>query len=559
MTLKRYTTVRQLGYSLTRNYRNQMMYIAYVLRPARKFRVFSIPKKSGGERRICAPNIALLKLQREVKTLIEADYTPKGYVHGFVSGRNRSIVSNARNHTQKRWVLNIDLENYFESIHFGRISGRLQAKPYEYSAEIAKFVAHIACYPSSRETLTGVVNTSILMPGGALSPLLSNIVTDKLDAELSRLCRELGCSYSRYADDISISSNRRRFPSKIARFDDPESQSSCVLAESFQEIIERNGFAINHSKTRLAGNAFRQDVTGLIVNEKVNVKRTFIRNVRSMLHDWETNGYDAASANHFTNKRPDRGRLPEYEATNFQWVVRGKLEFIRQVRGSTDQIFRRFAMRYNDLVNDENVIPLPLIETEEVLNASVWYLENDVDNGSVGTCFAIAENLFVTCAHCVGEGLKIYSPRLPNFSLDAEIISQDDNNDLAIIQVITPIPTATPEAILEIDENENIERVEPRAAVQTAGFPSNSSRHSLTIRPTEVTGRSKVTYGATPPVEDNVFELLSGTYEGMSGGPVLKDGKVIGVIVRGPNDDDRTQPFLAVKAVFLNALIQSTN
>lgn len=81
-------------------------------------------------------------------------------------------------------------------------------------------------------------------------------------------------------------------------------------------------------------------------------------------------------------------------------VVRGKIEFIRHVKRSADQVFRRLAVRFNALCSGHQ-FSIPLVEDGEVLNAAVWYLENDTDSGSVGSCFAIAENLFVTCAHCL--------------------------------------------------------------------------------------------------------------------------------------------------------------
>ena len=393
MSLKPFANLRQIAFALRRNYRKRFVYIAYGLAPGARYKEFTIPKKSGGTRRICAPRIALLGLQRDILRLLESDYRPRAHVHGFVGGHQRSIVSNARQHVGKRWVLNIDLEDYFETIHFGRIRGRLMAPPYDYPEEIAQFIAHIACFQIEKEVGGSLRTTHVLMPGAALSPILANIVSDKLDAELARFCRQLGCTYTRYADDITISSNRRTFPAPIGRFANPDSHDDFILSDTFQQMIEDNGFRINHAKTRLLGVAFQQEVTGLVVNEKVNVKRKFVRDVRAMLHDWEFNGYAAASARHFNDKRPDRGRLPEQEATNFEWVLRGKIEFIRQVKGSTDQVFRGLAARFNAL-SSGGQFSIPLVEDSEVLNAAVWYLENDTDGGSVGTCFAVAENLF---------------------------------------------------------------------------------------------------------------------------------------------------------------------
>lgn len=473
MSLKPYSNVRQIAYALKRNYRKQMVYIAYGLAPGARHKEFTIPKKSGGTRRICAPRVALLKLQRDILCLLEKDYRPRAHVHGFVGGHKRSIVSNARQHVGKRWVLNLDLEDYFETIHFGRVRGRLMAPPYNYTKEIAQFIAHIACFQAVKEVDGSLRTTHVLMPGGALSPILANIVSDKLDAELARFCRRLGCTYTRYADDITISSNRRTFPAPIGRFANPENYGEFILSDSFQKMIEDNGFRINHTKTRLLGHAFQQDVTGLVVNEKSNVKRRFVRDVRAMLHDWEKNGYTAASKRHFTEKRPVRGRLPNKDATNFEWVVRGKIEFIRQVKGSTDQVFRRLAARFNALCSG-NKFTIPLVEDSEVLNAAVWYLENDADNGSVGTCFAIAENLFVTCAHCLGPNLRIYPRRNTTFAMEAEEIARDDHNDLALIQLRTPLPAYKPEAVLKVASKTEASALDIRSAVQTCGLSFES-------------------------------------------------------------------------------------
>ncbi|MBG6148096.1 retron-type reverse transcriptase [Labrenzia sp. EL_142] len=531
-----------------------MTYIAYGLAVGARYKEFNIPKKNGGTRRICAPRIALLELQRDILRLLEGDYKPRAPVHGFVGGHKRSIVSNAQQHVGKRWVLNIDLEDYFESIHFGRVRGRLMAPPYDYSEEIAQFVAHIGCFQTEKEVDGNVRTTHVLMPGGALSPLLANIVSDKLDAELSRFCRQLGCTYTRYADDISISSNRRTFPASIGRFANPDSQKEFVLSDTFQQMIEDNGFRINHSKTRLLGHAFQQEVTGLVVNESVNVKRKFVRDVRAMLHDWKLNGCEVASARHFNKKRPDRGRLPEQEATNFEWVVRGKIEFIRQVKGSTDQVFRGLAARFNELCLGRR-FSIPLVEDTEVLDATVWYLENDTDAGSVGTCFAISENLFVTCAHCLGPNLRVFPRKNPEFQMEAEEVARDDHHDLALIRIREPLPAYNPATVLRIASTADASELGIRSAVQIAGYPSNLDNNSLTIRATEVTGFSRQTFDSTPTMSDNVVELLSGTFEGMSGGPVLFSGKVVGVIVRGPNKHDRTEPCLAVRSEFVDALL----
>ncbi|MDF1680373.1 reverse transcriptase domain-containing protein [Ponticaulis sp.] len=552
MTLRSVLTTRQLASVLGRDYRKRLSYIAYGMPIGLRYRIFTIPKKSGGERTICAPCPALLTLQRDILHLLKPDYSPRHQVHGFVSEARRGIVSNAEAHVGKRWVLNIDLENFFETIHFGRIAGRLQAPPYNYTKQVAEFIAHVSCFRKSITVGDNEVPTSVLMPGSALSPILSNMVCDKLDAELARFCRQLGCTYTRYADDITISSDRRTFPGQIGNFDPRFENMRFFLSEGLQDLIESNGFFVNHSKTRVLKRTVRQEVTGITVNERTNVQRKFVRNIRAMLYDWESRGYAQASDRHFSEKRAGRGRVRD--ARNFEWVVRGKIEFVRNVKGSTDQVFRSLAAKYNRLCSGGK-FDIPLVETDEILREAVWYLENDNDGGAVGTCFAIGENLFATCDHCIGDQLRVFSPHNPQFEMFAHVIGRDEHNDLALLSVTSPIAAFMPRACLRVASRSGDEPYGIRTPVQVAGFPSNLDRHSLTIRSSEVSGYSRQTYDGLPASKDNSVELTAGSYQGMSGGPVLCDGEVIGVIIRGPGPEDLTRTPLAVLSEHLNALI----
>jgi hypothetical protein len=380
-------------------------------------------------------------------------------------------------------------------------------------------------------------------------------VSDKLDGELSRLCAKLGCSYTRYADDISISSNRNKFPAQIARLADLDDPKSVSLSDEIIEIIESNGFHVNHAKSRLLGKIFRQDVTGLIVNTRVNVPRTFIRQIRSMLHDWETNGLASASHNHFKNFRPDRGRIPQFEAKEFQWVVRGKIEFVKQVIGATDPIFQSIAKKYNQLCTGKKN-DLPVIETRAVLSEAVWYLENSNDTISTGTCFAIDGDNFVTCSHCVGPDLMIFPFRAPKgYGVPASVIAQDNINDVAIISAPTLFPGHKPGAHLTLASKAEVDALKVGDTVQLVGFPGNLNSDSITTVEAKIVRFSKTVLGGPTPIEENTIVLDGGTLAGMSGGPVIHAGKVVGVIARGPNPNDPTAQCEAVKATYISKLL----
>jgi RNA-directed DNA polymerase len=137
--------------------------------------------------------------------------------------------------------------------------------------EVATVLAQIACYQNS------------LPQGSPCSPVISNLVGHLLDIRLGKLAFDTGCTYSRYADDITFSTNKPQFPSSIARLI-PDQNHTWEVSQKLQEIVTRTGFAINTQKTRMQYRTSRQDVTGLVVNSKVNIRSEYRRTVRAMAH-----------------------------------------------------------------------------------------------------------------------------------------------------------------------------------------------------------------------------------------------------------------------------------
>lgn len=244
---------------------------------------FKIPKKSGGERIISAPSSELKDIQRRLSILLQdcrevIHFDNKvsldaSVSHGFE--RNLSIVTNAEIHRLKKNVLNLDLENFFESFNFGRVRGYfISNKYFSLDPNIATVIAQIACFNNS------------LPQGSPCSPVITNLITNSLDIRLVHLARKNGCAYSRYADDITFSTRKERFPNAILKDHDDLKLGSKLLGE-----IRRSGFAVNTIKTRLQYRAVRQEVTGLSVNRKVNVPSDYWRTVRAMAHNLFTSGF----------------------------------------------------------------------------------------------------------------------------------------------------------------------------------------------------------------------------------------------------------------------------
>ena len=236
-----------------------------------------IPKKNGGERVIHAPKKELKFLQKKLSNVLWECYlesiesksmdrkfkTPV-LSHAFEKGK--SIITNSQMHRNKKYILNIDLKNFFDSFNFGRVRGFfIKDRDFAVSPEIATVIAQIACYQGK------------LPQGAPSSPIITNLITRILDYRIVKIAKKYRFTYSRYADDMTFSTNRELNSNKLRASEELEN----FLAE-LEELIVSSGFEINPKKTRLSNNMQRQEVTGLVVNKKINVKREYIKNTRAM-------------------------------------------------------------------------------------------------------------------------------------------------------------------------------------------------------------------------------------------------------------------------------------
>ena len=266
---------------------------------------------------------------------------PKAPVHGFVP--SRSIVTNAQQHVRKRYVFNIDLADFFGSIHFGRVRGVFRKPPYNLPANVATVLAQICCLSNK------------LPQGAPTSPVVSNMICARLDSQLRLLAKEKHCTYTRYADDITFSTRQTKFPRDIAYRDKEDLVS---VGQRLLSIIEGNDFKINWKKVRLQHRNYSQEVTGLTVNQFPNVDRRFIRNISSMLHVWDKFGLFSARVRYQEKRIEELKELqPEISAQelaekNFPWfedVLRGKINFIGMVKGKNDPIYLKYSDWYREL------------------------------------------------------------------------------------------------------------------------------------------------------------------------------------------------------------------
>lgn len=256
-----------------------LTYAIYVTPLADRYTRSTIPKKYGGEREICAPNKDLKLIQRRLSTLLQdcideinvarghiEDGKRFGLAHGFK--RKHTIMTNGRVHVTRRFVFNADLHDFFGTINFGRVRGFfLKDRNFSLQPEVATTIAQIVCFENK------------LPQGSPCSPIVSNLLAHPLDIRLARLAAKQGLSYTRYADDLTFSTNKPNFPVEIAS---PVDSHGWVPGPELDSIVTESGFSFNPAKTRLQYCDSRQEVTGLTVNRKVNVPATYRYTVRAM-------------------------------------------------------------------------------------------------------------------------------------------------------------------------------------------------------------------------------------------------------------------------------------
>lgn len=163
-----------------------------------------------------------------------------------------------------------------------------------------------------------------------------------LDRELSCLAQKYRCHYSRYADDLTFSTNLNEFPAELGYVEIIGEKKFYRVGNEIQKIITKSGFLVNEGKVTLCGRDTRQIVTGIVVNDKLNVKREYVRQVRSILHSWNKNGFDQTAQYYFENI--DKKNRPKGNTdVDFARVVRGKIQYIGLVKGWDNPTFSKLA------------------------------------------------------------------------------------------------------------------------------------------------------------------------------------------------------------------------
>ena len=277
-----------LGIPLTK-----LNYIIFVRGIDQYYKTFDVPKKNGEPRHICASTGALKTLQHKLsnelwihqKAVNDRYKRAPNISHAFERGKN--IITNAKIHRNKKLLINIDLKDFFDSIHFGRVCGYFENnRDYKLPHEVAMTMARLVCYKGK------------LPQGAPTSPIITNLICHVLDMHLLSLAKKYKLDYTRYADDLTFSTNYQGFVEMIDAF----------YNELKKEIL-RAGFLINEEKTRIIFHNSKQVVTGLVVNNKISVDHNYCREIRAMAHSIYKNGFYTTNGIANFNMRQLEGRF----------------------------------------------------------------------------------------------------------------------------------------------------------------------------------------------------------------------------------------------------------
>ncbi len=277
-----------------------------------------------------------------------------------------------------------------------------------------------------------VVKRNVLPQGAPTSPVITNIICQRLDHLLSGVAKRFGLKYSRYADDITFSSMHNVY------------QTESEFLKELHRIIEEQNFHIKESKTRLQKDGYRKEVTGLLVNEKANVQQRYIKQLRMWLYTWETYGYEKAHNYFLSDYVSDKGHVKN-EKPDMANVIAGKLDYLKMVKGPENELYLKLKHRHKILIDNfktsnissETIIDIQK-ETDEIrITLEAFPLEKKSEK--LNTSIIIPKDTIVPSTIIVSNSFEI---------------KNDEKNSLNISYPIYHSPNKTVELLKFFTANE---------------------------------------------------------------------------------------------------------
>jgi RNA-directed DNA polymerase len=268
----------------------------------RDYLVYPKQKSSGGRRWICVPATQVRIVQNWIVTHILSSPGAIAQLNNAsrAYAKKCSILRNAEQHACSRWMVKIDIHDFFESVSERQVYWvfRKLGYPALLSFEMARICTRVAPPAVDRfrkrdlkwrwnDRTRGAhplvpydASQSGHLPQGApTSPMLSNLIAVKLDEEATAIACEFGGVYTRYADDLIVSFSAG-------------SRATCqAVLQRIRRVLGDHGFVVNRKKTHILGPGARKTVTGLVVNDtQPRLKRQTKNHIEVALHYIEAKG-----------------------------------------------------------------------------------------------------------------------------------------------------------------------------------------------------------------------------------------------------------------------------
>ena len=217
------------------------------------YKIYKIKKRNNKYRTIYEPNRTLKYIQRQILNNILNNISISKYATAYHKGI--SLKDNVKVHVNKDIILKLDIKNFFESISFGDVYNSCFSLKY-FPKSVGMLLTYLCTYSDH------------LTQGSPTSSYISNLVMKDFDEDLGSWCEENNISYTRYSDDMTFSGN----------FNPSE------LIIKVKKMLHKLSLELNDDKTHIVCKSARQDVTGITVNEKVQVNIKYRKNIRQEIY-----------------------------------------------------------------------------------------------------------------------------------------------------------------------------------------------------------------------------------------------------------------------------------
>lgn len=285
-----------------------------------KYKSFKVPKKNGKFRLIENPNKDLKALQRKLNYILQCLYFPNATnaAYGFLESPKdhahpRNLANHARNHLNATTMLNVDLKDFFHQVKSKRIAHFLSTHPYNLVKDVVNIITKL------------VVLQDRLPMGAPTSPILSNICASELDQTLERFCNKQHITYTRFADDLTFSSNKNNI--------NPDTQKKLF------EIIESNNFLMNTTKIKRFGPNDKKVVCNLVVTNDVEIPQDYFIALKKDIARYKKAKEIQLIANYLS-------RVDWIQ--KFKKRIEGRINFIGQIYGYDSPTFYNYNQLFKN-------------------------------------------------------------------------------------------------------------------------------------------------------------------------------------------------------------------